>query len=187
MPRQADITSVEALETFRSRLIVYRNQAGLAVDEVREEIVRTRLWLQNEQRLHWEREVRRRARDLEQARQQRLSDRLFAGVRGSHDAEQDVHRAERAVQAAEEKLRLVMETGRQYDSRVELFAKGVDRLYDVVTGELPMAVAFLTQAIKSLQAYADALPGVSPGRNEPGEPTAKDVALSPPAAPGATP
>ena len=54
--KRAEVTSVEALGTFRARLIVYRDEARLALDGVRDEIVRTRLWLQNDQREHWERE-----------------------------------------------------------------------------------------------------------------------------------
>ena len=45
MPERAHVTSVDALELFRSQLIVYLSKARPALDEVSAEVVRTRVWL----------------------------------------------------------------------------------------------------------------------------------------------
>ena len=46
MDRQAKVTSTEALGAFRSSLILFIETAGNALDEVRDEVRRTRTWVQ---------------------------------------------------------------------------------------------------------------------------------------------
>ena len=72
MADQANVTSFDALETFRTNLILFLNKTRVRVDEVGDEIRRTRGWLQNDQRVHWEGEIRRRRRTLSQAEQELL-------------------------------------------------------------------------------------------------------------------
>ena len=67
MPERAHVTSVEALEEFRATLIVYLTKARPTLEEVSGDVMRTRLWLENEQRVHWEAQVRRRTKELEEA------------------------------------------------------------------------------------------------------------------------
>ena len=63
MAEKAQVTSLEALDTFRSQLIVYLSQARPALEEVGAEVLRTRMWLENDQRTHWENELRRRLKN----------------------------------------------------------------------------------------------------------------------------
>src|SRR5512137_2899868 len=131
MQERAHITSVEALEDFRASLIVYLSKVRPTLDEVSSEVLRTRLWLQNEQRTHWENEVRRRTKVLEQAQQTEFGARL-SNLRDSTDAERmAVMRARRALEEAEEKLRRVKHWSREYDSRIEPLAKQLDQLQNV--------------------------------------------------------
>ena len=67
MPQRANVTSFEAIKTFRSNLIGYMTKARPALEEVSSEVTRTRLWLQGDRRSYWEGELRRRARKLEEA------------------------------------------------------------------------------------------------------------------------
>ncbi len=76
MPQKAHVTSVEALEAFRSSLIVYVSKARPTLEEVTADVLRTRLWLETEQRTHWEGQVRRRAKELEQAQAALFSARI---------------------------------------------------------------------------------------------------------------
>ena len=176
MQRRANITSIEAIEAFRARLIVYQAQASLAVDEVREEVVRTRVWLQHDRRVFWEREAHRQAKALEQARQQLQSDRLFSGVRSADDSARAVRRTERALAEAEKKLRVVIQEALRYDHQVEPLARGLDRLRGVLAGDVPKAVAYLTQAVKTLHAYTETLAGgAAASPSQPGEQQADDA------------
>ena len=70
MTSGAKVGSVEALDSFRSSLIVYISKARPSLEEIGAEVMRSRMWLENDQRIHWETQVRRRAQTLETARQE---------------------------------------------------------------------------------------------------------------------
>lgn len=161
MPDKAQVTSLEALETFRSHLIVYLSQARPALEEVSAEVMRTRIWLESEQRTRWENELRRRSKTLEQAQQALFSSRLGA-LRHETAAEQmAVHRAKRAVEEADAKLRVIKKWNREFEGRVQPMAKQTEKLHTVFTNDMVKAVTFLAQAINTLAAYADTKPAAS--------------------------
>lgn len=155
MPEKAHVSSLEALETFRSNLIVYLSQARPALDEISADVQRTRSWIEGEQRLHWETQMRRRTKDLEQAQQALFSARLGM-LRKEGAAEQmAVHRAKAAVVEADEKLRTIKKWEREFDGRVQPLVKQTEKLHTVLSNDMTKAVAYLAQAIKTLSAYAD--------------------------------
>ena len=158
MPDKAKVTSLEALESFRAKLIVYLARAKRELDEVSEEVMRTRLWLQDDRREHWQREVRSRAKKLEEKQQELFSAEL-ANLREVAEAERrGVMLAKRALNEAQTRFDVVKKWNRQYDSRVEPLAKEVDKLRDVLVPHMGKAVAYLTQATKTLGEYAEMAP-----------------------------
>ena len=159
MPDRAQITSLEAIEAFRSRLIVYREKAGRVLDDVSGDVMRTRLWLQTDRTAFWEAQIRRRNKDMEM-RQQELFSAQLSGMRdASFVQQQAVQRARREVQAAQDKLHLVKQWSRQYDQRVEPHSKQVEKLRHNLVHDLGQAVAFLTGVTKTLAEYSEMTPG----------------------------
>lgn len=156
--RQADVTSIEALTAFRGHFIKFLSEAGLALDQASEDITRTRVWLQNDQRLHWEREVRRSRAEQDQARQQLQSARLLADIRSKDFAERAYRRAVQACQHAEAKLVCVRHEARRYNSVVEPKLKELDALRQILTDTGPRATAFLAGVVEALQDYAETAP-----------------------------
>jgi hypothetical protein len=153
MPERAKVTSLEAIEAFRSRLIIYREKAGRVLDEVAEEVLRTRVWLQSERVTFWEGQIRRKQKDLEM-RQQELFSAQLSGMRdASFVQQQAVQKARRGVQESEDKLRLVKTWNRQYDQRVEPLGRQVEKLRHNLTHDLAQGVAYLDQVIKTLADY----------------------------------
>ncbi|MEZ5302444.1 MAG: hypothetical protein R3F11_17685 [Verrucomicrobiales bacterium] len=76
MAEQAKITSLDALEHFRSARSSVCHQVAPVLDEV-SKVRRTRMWLESEQRLHWERGGElKRTKKLEQARRELYSAQL---------------------------------------------------------------------------------------------------------------
>ena len=67
MDQQARITDTDALENLRSALIVFQARAKRSVDEVIDEVRRTKRWLEQEKRDYWEAQIRVRTRKLDQA------------------------------------------------------------------------------------------------------------------------
>jgi len=172
MPERAHVTSVEAIEAFRTSLILYVSKARPALEEVSGEVLRTKLWLENDQRVHWEGLFRRRAKALEQA-QQALSSARMSSLQNAGTAEQmAVHKAKHAVEEAEAKLKQLKYWNREFDGRVEPLVKQLQKLHTFLANDLVHAAAYLTQTVNTLAAYAevappaDAPPSVPPGGQE---------------------
>src|SRR5262245_23495094 len=170
MAERAHVTSVEALESFRATLIVYLSKARPTLEDVSADILRTRMWLQNDQRMHWETEVRRRTKQLEQA-QQALSSARVSDFRDHISTEQmAVQRARRALEEAETKLKRVKWWNREFDSRVQPLAKQLDKLHTVLSHDMVQASAYLTEAVNTLTDYAGIAPATAAPAAAPAEP-----------------
>ena len=156
MAGQAKITSVEAIELFRAALIVFTSQARPALEEISGERLRTRLWLENEQRRFWENERRVRNKKLEQAQQELWTARLSQFQDSTSLQLMAVHRAQQAVHEADAKLAALKKWDRDLDNRSAPLLKEVDQLHSFLTGEIPKAVAYLAQVVRVLDAYTDA-------------------------------
>jgi uncharacterized protein (UPF0305 family) len=167
MPERAQITSSEALETFRSQLVVYLSKARPALEEVAADVVRMRMWLENDQRLFWEGQVRQRQKALEQAQQALFSARI-ASLREESAVEQMAfHRARRALDEAQDKLRVLKKWNREFESRVQPLVKQTEKLHTVLSSDVPQAVAYLNQVLNTLAAYAEAQLQGSPSPSAP--------------------
>jgi len=173
MPEKAHVSSIEALEAFRTTLILYLSKARPTLDEISAEVMRTRTWLENDQRTHWEHEVQRRRRALQEAQQALFSARLST-FRDESSAEQmAVHRTKRACDAAEEKLKIVKKWDRDFDGRVEPLVKQTEKLHTVLANDMIQALAYLAQAIRTLSDYAgihapvevESVPAPAPAEN----------------------
>lgn len=159
MPPRAQVSSVEAIGAFRAKLIVFMSKARADLEEASDEIRRTRTWLENGQRPHWEREWRRRNRDLEEKERELFSAKL--SLIRTHSAAQAlaVERARRSVHDAEEKRLLINKWVREFENRAEPLGKQVDQLLTFIGTDLGKAVAHLSSVMTALEAYAAVAPG----------------------------
>lgn len=155
MAAPAHVTATDAPGAFRSRLIVFLATATRALNEVHEEIRRTRQWIGHEQRTHWQTEIRRRQKRLDAATQELMAARL-SSLRDSTAAQQTaVTKARAALHEAEEKLRRVKHWDRNFDLTVDPLAKSIGGLRNHLDHELPKAVALLEGAQRALDAYVE--------------------------------
>jgi hypothetical protein len=67
-----------------------------------------------------------------------------------------VNRAQHAVHDAEEKLLRLKRWSRELDNRSAPLLKEIEQLHSFLTSEMPRAVAYLAQVVRTLDAYADA-------------------------------
>lgn len=155
MPEQARVTSLEALQTFRSNLIVYVSQARPLLEEVSAGVLRTHLWLENEQRSRWENQIRKQLKELHQAQQALFSAKLGSLSQGMSAEQLAVHRAKRTLEESETKLKIVKKWDRDYDGRAQPLVKQMEKLHTVLSTDMVQAIAYLTQAINTLSAYAE--------------------------------
>lgn len=164
MAERAQVTSVEAIAAFRANLIIYLNRARPAVEEVSNDVLRAKLWLQNDQRRFWDHEMRVRSKKLEQAKNELFSAKLSNLQESSSVQFLAAQRAERTVREAEEKLRLLKKWDRELENRSGPLIKQVEQLHTFLTTEMARAVAQLSQVLTALDAYTGvALPGGQTG------------------------
>jgi hypothetical protein len=154
MASNVHVTSVDALGTFRSDLIVFVSGAMRALDEAAGEVSRTRQWIRHEQRFHWEGEIRRRQKRLDQALQDLLSARM-SSLRDDTSQVNMVTKARRALREAEEKLRGVKYWERNFDLVVDPIVKKMGGLRTVLEHDMPKAIAFLANAQEALDVYSE--------------------------------
>jgi len=176
MAERAQVTSLEAIESFRASLIVFVARARAALEEADDEKQRTKSWLQNEQRTRWENECRRLKRGLDEAQQELFSAKLSRLRTESAAQLLAVERAKRALQAAEEKRDLIKRWTREFDNRVDPLAKQLDQLHTFLTTDLAKAAAYLGNVQRALEAYtAIGLGATDAGPANPAPPLASQV------------
>jgi len=183
MAPRAQVNSIEAIEAFRARLVVYAAQARAALDECGSEVIRTRLWLENDQRSLIEAILRRCDRSVQETQQALFSARI-SSLQTECSAEQlAAHRARQARDEAEARLRRLKHWSGDYDNRVQPLVKEVEKLHSILSFDLVQAAASLSQTVRALSDYAD-LRSVSSTLENPAQPPA---AVEPPSAAGSGP
>lgn len=155
MADQARVASIEALEDFRTALVRYQGRAKQALEDVGGEVKRLREWLAFDRRMHWEGEVRRCTRRLEQAEAE-LTTARFSALQDDHSAQQmAVKKARRMLEAAEEKLRVTRKWIRDFDSIVEPEGRQLDGLRERLAQDFPKAISAMGETIGVLKEYAE--------------------------------
>ncbi len=164
---------------FARRLLVYVSKARPVLEDACDEVSRTRQWLQTSQRIHWENEVRKRTRALENAQQALFS----ASIANLHDqgmAEKAaVTKAKRALTDAEDKLKRVKRWSMDFDQHVGPLVKQLEQLRTVLANSLPKASVHLSQVVKTLDAYANVAPSSAGVETAPIAANADEAAAEP--------
>ena len=155
MNDQARVSSIDALETFRASLIVFLAKARQSLDEVSDEVRRTRLWLQNDQRMKWEGECKRRRRVLDEAQQELLAARISSLREAKSGQQAAVHNARRALSEATGKLHVIKGWSRNFETAVAMPTRRIEGLRSHIDQEIPKAITHLVQLIRTLDAYAE--------------------------------
>jgi hypothetical protein len=179
MAERAQVTSVEAVDAFRADLIVYLARARAVLEEASDDVLRTRLWVQNDQRRVWEQETRVRYRKLEESRAELFSAQLSKFHESTALCLMAVQRAERANREAEAKMGVLKKWNRELENRTDPLVKQVTQFHGFLSTDMKRGVAYLEQVVRALEAYA--------GVATPGAASAATPVENPPATEGGTP
>ena len=155
MAEQVKVTSIDGLESFRSSLILFQVKARRSLDMVGDEVRRTRQWIENNQRLHWEGEVRKWKKIYDRAQQELLTARLSEFIDSPSAQQAAARKSKHALDEAEEKLRCVKTWNRDFDGLTEPLTRTLEGLRHFLEQEIPHGIAFLSQAQKTLESYAE--------------------------------
>lgn len=170
MADSAKVSSIDNIDRFRSTLIIYLEKARATVDDVSDDVQRTKYWLEGEQTRKWQTEIRKRTRKLEEVQQELFTARLSGFTEDTQFQQMAVNRAKRELEAAQEKLKTIRRWVRDFDSVVMPVAKQLEKVDSVLTGTMPKAIAHLSEITSALEAYAGvqrALPTTSSSAPEP--------------------
>jgi hypothetical protein len=121
------------------------------------EVMRVRVWLEMEKRPYWMKQFLVRGQRLEEAESALFTTKLSNMGKGGVSATQQaaVQKARAAVAEAEEKLHGLGRWQRDYDKSTGPLLKQLEKLDNLLALDLPNAVAYLNEAIDTLQKYAD--------------------------------
>lgn len=191
MPEQARVTSVEAIDRFRSDLILYLTAVRPLLEEVSMDVRKLRGWLETDQREAWERQLRVRSRRLDEARQELFSAKLSSFREATAEHQMAVHRFQREVEEANDKLRRLKHWSREFGNRADVLSRPLGALEGVLAQDLARGVAWLMEIVRVLEAYAEvhrpdsarstfgetsslAKPGLPPTASSPGSPAGEN-------------
>jgi len=158
MAPAAQVNSVDAIAAFRASLLIYLTKAKPALEQVSAEVQRTRTWVQNSQRTHWEHQLKLRRRKLEEANGELFNARLSQFQDSTLLHTMAVQKAKRAVDEAEAKLAILKKWSREMESRAEPLLKQIEQFHGYLGTELARGAVQLEQIVKTLDAYTDTVP-----------------------------
>jgi len=156
--KKAHISDLEALERLRSALVLYLERVHGVLDEVGEEVKRTRAWLQSEQPLRLGHELKRRQRELELLEQELFTARLSGLREAKSGLHLRVNKKRREIAEIEAALRRTARWSRDYDSVVALSARKVEKLRGLLDIEGARGVRNLGEMLRMLAEYASTIP-----------------------------
>jgi chromosome segregation ATPase len=158
MAERSNVSSVEAIEAFRAKLIVFLSKARPTVEEVAAEVTRMGLWLENDQRNFWIKELRALTRKLQEAQAELFSARISKLKAAASAEELNLQRAKRELREAEEKQAVTKRWSRELEDRTQPLVKEVQQLHTYLTTDMVKAVEYLVRVVKTLDAYAGVAP-----------------------------
>ena len=172
MATEAKVRSIDALETFRASLVVFLTRARRALDQVGEEVARTRQWVLTDQRMFWTEQLRKRTRAMEQAQQELFSAKLSTLKDSLTMQEHALRKAKRLVEEADEKAKNVKIWSRDFDRYVDPLLKKLETTRQFLDSAMPKGIAHLAAIQRTLDAYSESAPvaAAPPPPSEPGTP-----------------
>jgi paraquat-inducible protein B len=167
LAQKAHVTSIDALDRFRSSLVVFVERVNSILDEVSEEVKRTRIWLQSEQRLRLDQQMKRRNRELDMLKQEMFTARLSNLTNAKTGQQLQINRKRREIRDIEDKMKALAAWLRNFDSTVETEARKVEKLRFLIDTDMKKAIRFLSETVRLLEEYSEA--GGMPPAEESGD------------------
>lgn len=164
----ARVHSIDAIKRFKAGFVEFVDLARLSLVEAQTDVQRTIHWLQHDQLLHWQAEVRRRAEQLALAKSELHRAQLAAADNASHCVEERnaVKKAERRLEEAEEKVKRVRQWSRSLDREMHQFRGQTQHLATALEQQAPVSLARLDGMIGSLEEYVKLAPPTTDARVE---------------------
>ncbi|HTL28406.1 MAG TPA: hypothetical protein VL282_04275 [Tepidisphaeraceae bacterium] len=159
MSRGARVDSIDAMRHFRTALVKFQESANAALTDAESEMHRAHTWLDNEQRQHWQREIRKGQEDVMRCKEAVRMKKLFKDSTGGRasavDEEKALKVAERKLQEFEQKLANVKRHLLKLPKEVQTYKGMVQRFATAVQQDIPLSLAHLGEMVAKLDEYVN--------------------------------
>lgn len=159
MSRGARVDSIDAMRHFRTALVKFQESANVAMGDAESEMHRAHTWLENEQRQHWQREIRKGQELVMRCKEAVRMKQLFKDSSGSRpsavDEEKALRAAQRKLEEAEHKLANVKRHMSKLPKEVQTYKGSVQRFATSVQQDIPLALARLQDMVAKLDQYVN--------------------------------
>jgi hypothetical protein len=153
----ARVESVDALRRFKATLAKFAGEASVALADAESEMQRTQVWLESEQRQHWQTQIRKRAEAVSRAKEALRMKKLFKDSAGrtpsAVDEEKALRIAQRAYAEAEEKLANVRRSIPRLQKEYQMYKGGIQRFATSIESDIPVGIAKLDAMVGRLEEY----------------------------------
>jgi hypothetical protein len=154
MADRAQIFDVKALRQFRSALVRFGEDSGVALIGPGARAASVAERLRRDKLAFWKREIRIRSEDVVRANTELIQQTAGDTPRPSVDARLAYEAAKRRVREAEEKFEATQRYIRVLEKEIENYRIAIAPMVTIVRSGTPQAIATLDNAISALDAYA---------------------------------
>jgi hypothetical protein len=176
---QARVESLDVLKSFKVALVKFIEAANVAIVDAESDLNRTKMWIETEQSVFWQRQIKQRQAALARAEEALRMKKIFKDVSGARqsyiDEEKAVQKARRAVEHAEQKSAATMAWKRKMEKVSHDFKGSIQKLGTTVAADLPNAVARVENLLRTLEQYVALGPAEATSTTEPGLATSVDM------------
>ena len=153
----ANLRSIEAVHDFRAALIVYVEDASLALQMMTMELQKSFEWIEHDRPHYWNAQMKR-AFDLvaqTRASYETCRMRTVAGHRPSCLEEKQAHaRAKQRLQMCQDQLKAVKQVANKLRQEADEFRGRLANLQTMLEVDLPAAIVRLEKIVTILEQYA---------------------------------
>jgi predicted alpha/beta hydrolase family esterase len=162
MGNSAKVSSIDSINAFRVALVKFSEYAYAAITDAEAEITRTMVWLENEQRQHWQSQLRKRhdlvTRLKEAVRMKKLFKNAVGQYESAFDEEKALKQAMRQYGEAEEKAAATKRWVAKLQKEIHVYKGSVQRFSTAVQSDLPTAISRLERIVRKLEEYVALAP-----------------------------
>jgi hypothetical protein len=154
----AHVDSVDALKHLVIALWKYTEAANQALSEADADVQRTQTWLENDARIYWQGQIKKRTIALNQAKESLRSKTSISRKDGTKPSAIEemkaVATAKASLENALDKLEKVKQSAKLFQKEALQYKGLIQRFINAVQVEIPEAAAHLEGLIGSLEQYA---------------------------------
>jgi chromosome segregation ATPase len=163
----ARVHSIDAIKRFKAGLIEFVDLARLSLTEAQTDVQRTIHWLQHDQILYWNGEVRRRTELVSRAKSELYRAKMASADNASRCVEERnaLKKAERRLEEAGEKIKAIRHWVRQLEREMHQFRGQTQHLANALEQDVPISLAKLDKMVGSLEDYIKIAPPSTEPRN----------------------